>query len=379
MMNYGNISTWFWRDFARKWGATNTNLAIENRGRFASALTNFNGIGVYDWMNHFNGITNLLRASDTAYLFIHHGTNDGTIPWPDQGQPTVGMCYAGRRGFIDMVDDSSHQGMYWNENNKVASPNWNISGNVFLMDRSYPAFSWASCNGPVPPVATSMYNQTLEWSCSWHDFAGDIVDTSTNYNIVLRSTNGTQTANVTPRRLQLFPHTTGTRVVWRNIPLGHTNHVQIGTLAADGYGLITVTNFMITTNGNHLVLHADTHTDTDGDTMPDYWEIAYGLNPTNPADGGTTDSDGDGAINIHEYPAGTDPWSASSFFAVSEWSGSMLSVPANQGFTYQLQTTPDLQIWTDIYSIVTAQLNCVEWTIGTNDIPMRVYRVIGIQ
>jgi hypothetical protein len=47
--------------------------------------------------------------------------------------------------------------------------------------------------------------------------------------------------------------------------------------------------------------------DTDKDGMHDSWETAHGLNPMNPADGGTTDTDHDGATNLDEYHAGTDP------------------------------------------------------------------------
>src|SRR6185503_5346912 len=46
--------------------------------------------------------------------------------------------------------------------------------------------------------------------------------------------------------------------------------------------------------------------DTDGDGMPDAWEIQYGLNPTNAADA-NLDLDGDGMSNRQEYIAGTDP------------------------------------------------------------------------
>lgn len=46
--------------------------------------------------------------------------------------------------------------------------------------------------------------------------------------------------------------------------------------------------------------------DTDGDSMPDLWEVENGLNGSDAGDA-TVDSDGDGVINIYEYLAGYDP------------------------------------------------------------------------
>jgi hypothetical protein len=46
--------------------------------------------------------------------------------------------------------------------------------------------------------------------------------------------------------------------------------------------------------------------DSDGDGMPDAWEIAHGFDRLNPADA-NLDTDGDGLTNLQEYQLGTDP------------------------------------------------------------------------
>jgi len=46
--------------------------------------------------------------------------------------------------------------------------------------------------------------------------------------------------------------------------------------------------------------------DSDGDGMPDNFEIANHLNPYDPTDA-ALDADGDGVTNLQEYQAGTDP------------------------------------------------------------------------
>jgi len=49
--------------------------------------------------------------------------------------------------------------------------------------------------------------------------------------------------------------------------------------------------------------------DTDGDGMPDGWEVVNGLNPLSAQgdDGAQGDPDGDGLVNIYEYWSQTNP------------------------------------------------------------------------
>ena len=74
-----------------------------------------------------------------------------------------------------------------------------------------------------------------------------------------------------------------------------------------------------------LIITAD---DSDGDGLPDKWELQYGLNPKDPTDA-KGDVDTDGFTNLEEYQAGTDPLNPKSrpTYAKKLYTAEVVSVP----------------------------------------------------
>ncbi|HOX03901.1 MAG TPA: Calx-beta domain-containing protein [Candidatus Paceibacterota bacterium] len=80
-------------------------------------------------------------------------------------------------------------------------------------------------------------------------------------------------------------------------------------------------------------------TDSDGDGLPDDWELPFGLDPTDPADA-FLDADGDTLSNLAEYWAGTDPLSFESVLwleAVPSGKGLWLRFPSVIGRRHILE------------------------------------------
>jgi hypothetical protein len=85
--------------------------------------------------------------------------------------------------------------------------------------------------------------------------------------------------------------------------------------------------------------------DTDGDRMPDEWELAHGLNPNDPTDA-NRDDDGDGFTNLQEYLAGTDPADPASAFEIAEidfvGANARVTFPSVLDKSYLLETAGSL-------------------------------------
>ncbi len=159
----------------------------------------------------------------------------------------------------------------------------------------------------------------------------------------------------------------GSSLTITNVQTGH---------AGGYYAVVSNTLGAVTSSVATLTV---TTSDTDGDGMPDNWELANGTNPgVNDANG---DLDADGMTNLREYWAGTNPTNAASalrFNSVMPVGNNLVfsfTAVSNRGYTVQSQPAIGglWQKWQDIGAAVS---NRTMWltnaAAGTN----RFYRLV---
>ncbi len=122
---------------------------------------------------------------------------------------------------------------------------------------------------------------------------------------------------------------------------------------------VVVTNALGAVTSAVAVLTVIGVVDTDGDGMPDEWELANGLNPNNPNDG-ALDKDLDGSSNADEYLAGTDPGNPQSYLKIEaagqEGSGIVLGFLAvsNRAYAVYYRENVGQTTWTKLLPEVAA-------------------------
>ena len=258
MTNYAS-SPLFQNDYSVLWGSQAANLPIVNNGVHAGPIKKYDGMGVYNWMNHHEQLVNR-RGEPMAFLMVGHGKADDVIDWATQGRPFIAALIAGNVGY------SAEQRFGWDHNwmsfnfslDTMFSPaDGGLSAWAYPQNVSFPGISNATGSGPSVPdtTDTNFYNMQFEWSVPWNPFHTDIVDTATRYEISIRSNTVEQTADVTPQRRQAFNPVPGSTVTWTNINNVTGQVLQSGTLVVDADGLVTLPTVTIGTDtGNRFIL-----------------------------------------------------------------------------------------------------------------------------
>ena len=249
-----------WRSDAEvKWGARALQLPVSLDGPagWADPLKRYNGTNVWVWQNHRFNATNRL-GDDTVPFGVAHGTNDMVIEWPSQGRPFYGPMDASRRCWGGAVTDADHTWLSFEGTPTTLAPDSSLApfySFQVVRNETVPGLSRASSNIPAPPTLTGGFNQNLAWSASWDAWDGPPVDTATNWQISLRAANATPgTVDVTPRRTQQFRPAPGAKATWQNLRVNDGAAIQSGTVTADAFGLLTVSNVTISAEGNRVRL-----------------------------------------------------------------------------------------------------------------------------
>jgi hypothetical protein len=107
-----------------------------------------------------------------------------------------------------------------------------------------------------------------------------------------------------------------------------------------------------------LITFANRSASSYGDSIPDSWRLRYFLTLNNCLSATNADADGDGANNLQEYCAGTDPTDIASCFkniglnraAAQSSSDCVISWPSANGKQYVIERSPSLSapIWSSV-------------------------------
>ncbi len=253
MTNYRTSPT-FQDNFERLWGSQSRNLPIINAGPHSEIIRRYDASGsqptlVWDWMNHHRQLVRR-RGDDMAYLMVDHGKADNIIDWRTQGQPFVRALTDARAGFAAAQADGL--GHNWMGFRSVVTPQFGFGyGDEaawrYSLSQPFIGIHNSSGSSAVDPGSSGddQHNTTVEWATPWHSFGSEINESSTRFEVTIRSTSGSsQNADITPRRTRSFHPSPGQNCSWEV-----TNGGGQGSIIVDANGLATARSVPVRTGG----------------------------------------------------------------------------------------------------------------------------------
>lgn len=178
------------------------------------------------------------------------------------------------------------------------------NGNIM---EGYPAITkdnWAGGIQVEEQADTKGYTENMKWDKPFPMPAFPIMSAQEAYDFVLENAG----AYLPKRDIvdQRILKQVKTGEVYYDKSADSRNYYQFEhrKLPKDSYKMGIITD--ISQVGGYPEYKGDPYKDTDGDGMPDAWEIKHGLNPNDPSDA-NGDLNGDGYTNIEKYINGIDP------------------------------------------------------------------------
>ncbi len=164
--------------------------------------------------------------------------------------------------------------------------------------------------------------------------------------------------------------------VGNSVPIVMSSNTVVG-LAVSAVN----SNALNTSVFDSVRLNSSNAMDSDGDGMPDAYELANGFNQNNASDA-SQDADADGVSNLEEYLAGTDPLNASSIFRITGLNrvgdDLVLSFLGGTGKNYSIERATNLPspTWLTITNIASGTNISVTITnFGGAQMPRGFYRL----
>lgn len=260
----------FIQNAAIKWGTPSLNLpvALSAPNGWGTTLPYYNGTGVWDWQNHQRMVQT--RASDAVPFGMAHGEEDIVIDWQTQAVPFYPLIDAAHQPWAGATTDDGHHDERFDLLPPTISPNAAgvpFAGYTATLNESVPGIANASSNSAFPSTIVNRYNTGIRWAASWNAWDESPVDTPDRWEMSFCAVNKTVvgapcgtgtnlTADITPRRTQNFPSNSWMIFHWENRRVSDNALVQSGTARARKGG-VTVTGFIITPQGNRLILYPE--------------------------------------------------------------------------------------------------------------------------